>query len=57
MSSLRVVYFDQLSGASCTPKMVKILFRLFSDFFLLFSLSRRLGSQKPRLILQGSMLA
>ena len=57
MSSLRVVYFDQLLGASCTPNMVKILFWLISDFVLLFSLSRRLGSQKPRLILQGPKLS
>ena len=35
---LSVVYFDQLSGAANSWKLVKILFWPFSDFLLLFAL-------------------
>ena len=36
-TDMSIVYFDQLSGAACTPKLVKILF--FASFYLFWKFS------------------
>ena len=52
---MAVVYFDQLSGAARTQKLVKLLFQLFLTFFvnfIPFTVISRLKSTKTRKLVE-----
>ena len=45
-TDMSVVYFDQLSGAACTPKLVKILFCRVLPFLFIFNLIHKNRTEK-----------